>query len=67
MPFYMLQRRKAEGCHKLHRLMLLGKLWSLAIFKILGLRVILLRGIIRDRGKQIQKFGWIEVWLMKLG
>ena len=37
------------------------------IFKILGLRVILLQGTIRDRGRQIQKLGWIEVWLMKLG
>ena len=40
---------------------------DLVIFKILGLRVILLHGTIRDQGRQIQKLGWIEVWLMKLG
>ena len=47
--FFMLQKRRAEGLHKLHRLMPLGKLWSLAIFKILDLRVIHLHGIIRDQ------------------
>ena len=49
MLFCMLQKRRAKGLHKLHRLMPLGKLWSLAIFKILDLRVIHLHGIIRDQ------------------
>ena len=52
--FYTLWKRKAGGLHKLHRLMHSRKLWSLANFKTLALRVIHLHGITRDWGKQIK-------------
>ena len=62
MPSYMHGKRRAEDGNKMHRLKLLGKLWSVVTFKILVFRVTVILGVTRDPGKQIAKFGWIEEW-----
>ena len=67
MPTYMHGRRRVEDSHKMHRLKLLWKLWSVVIFKILVFQATLILGVTRDLGKQIPKFGLIEEWQIKNG
>ena len=67
MPTYMHGRRRAEDSQKIHKLKLLGKLWTVVIFKILVFLDTLILGVTRDPGKQIPKFGLIEEWQTKNG
>ena len=56
-----------EDSHKICRLKLLGRLWTLVTFKTFDLRGILTLGAIRDPGKQTPRFNLIEEWLIKNG